>query len=754
MERKEKIYEYIKSDGYIPMSFENLMIMLDVPKNASNEFKEILDELCIEGRIFVTKHKKYMAITPDCAMVSGIIDCSAKGYFAFLIPDDENEEKAFIPGAKLRDALHGDRVVVGIENAQKNSKMTREGVVLRVLERKNEILTGVIMENCKGGYFRLRADNTRIYAHVHIAPEDMNGAQTGDRVAARITEYDKNYDVFGTVEVILGDSESLKGCIEGIIISHNIKQEFDDDTLREAHKIPQEITETDINNRVDLRDKLIFTIDGDDARDFDDAISLDMLPNGNYELGVHIADVTHYVTQNSALDKEAFERGTSVYLADRVIPMLPERLSNGICSLNPNVDRLTLSVTMEIDDSGAVLSHRIENTVINSKERMTYNKVNLIFDGDEALCSEYEHLLHTLNKMRELAKILEQKRDKRGAIQFDFPEPQFVFNDFGKPIDIKKTVRGVSNKMIEEFMLCANETVAEYAFWADMPFVYRVHESPSEEKITAFNNFIKPFGLALKGKYSEENPLHPKELQKILELSQNTPEENMIAMTMLRSLMKAEYKTQNLGHFGLAARYYCHFTSPIRRYPDLTIHRILKSFIAGENVLGYTDFVLEASRHSSETEITAEYAERDVDDLMKAAYMSMNIGRSYEGVVRHISNSGLFIELENSVEGFISVTNMTDDYYEYDKDTLSLRGQRTSNVFMIGDLVCATVMRADIVSRQVEFVLEQDATGKMFEKFRKKDKAKNLIEQNKKSKLKSTSKRRKFVKKNRKKKNG
>ena len=271
------------------------------------------------------------------------------------------------------------------------------------------------MEKQKGGYFRLRADNTRIYAHVHIAPEDMNGAQIGDRVAVRITEYDKNYDVFGTVEVILGDSESLKGCIEGIIITHNIKQEFDDDTLREAHKIPQEITEADIKDRVDLRDKLIFTIDGDDARDFDDAISLDILPNGNFELGVHIADVTHYVTQNSALDKEAFERGTSVYLADRVIPMLPERLSNGICSLNPNVDRLTLSVTMEIDNSGTVLSHRIENTVINSKERMTYNKVNLIFDGDEALCEEYKHLLPTLNKMRELAKILEQKRDKRGA---------------------------------------------------------------------------------------------------------------------------------------------------------------------------------------------------------------------------------------------------------------------------------------------------------------------------------------------------
>ena len=754
MERKERIYEYIKSDSYIPMSFENLMIMLDVPKNASDEFREILDELCIEGKIFVTKHKKYMAITPDCAMVSGTIDCTAKGYFAFLIPDDENEEKVFIPGVKLRDALHGDRVVVGIENAQKNSKMTREGVVLRVLERKNEILTGVILEKQKGGYFRLRADNTRIYAHVHIAPEDMNGAQIGDRVAARITEYDKNYDVFGTVEVILGDSESLKGCIEGIIITHNIKQEFDDDTLREAHKIPQEISEADIKDRVDLRDKLIFTIDGDDARDFDDAISLDILPNGNFELGVHIADVTHYVTQNSSLDKEAFERGTSVYLADRVIPMLPERLSNGICSLNPNVDRLTLSVTMEIDKSGAVLSHRIENTVINSKERMTYNKVNLMFDGDEALCEEYRHLLPTLNKMRELAKILEQKRDKRGAIQFDFPEPQFILNDFGKPIDIVKSVRGVSNKMIEEFMLCANETVAEYAFWADMPFVYRVHESPSEEKLNAFNNFIKPFGLALKGKYSEENPLHPKELQKILEQSQNTPEENMIAMTMLRSLMKAEYKTQNLGHFGLAARYYCHFTSPIRRYPDLTIHRILKSFIAGEDVSKYTDLVSDASHHSSETEITAEYAERDVDDLMKAAYMSMNIGRSYEGVVRHISNSGIFVELENSVEGFISVTNMTDDYYEYNKDTLSLKGQRTSNVFTIGDLVCVTVMRADIVSRQVEFVLEQDATGKMFDKFRKKDKAKSLIEQNKKSKLKSTSKRRKFVKKNRKKNNG
>ncbi len=754
MDRKQRIYEYIKSENYIPMSSENLMIMLDVPKNDTYEFTKILDELCVEGKIFLTKQNRYMAITSSCATVSGTLDCAISGFFGFLIPDDENEEKVFIPGIKHQGALHGDRVLVGIENAQKDSNISREGIVLRVLERKNEILTGVITKTRKHGYFVVKPDNARIYSHIYIAPEDMNGAQIDDRVSLRITQYSKNYDIFGSVEVILGKSDSLKGLIEAIIISHNIKQEFDDETMREASHSPEEITDGDTKNRVDLRNKLIFTIDGDDARDFDDAVSVDILPNGNFELGVHIADVTHYVKTGNALDSEAFLRGTSVYLADRVIPMLPQRLSNGICSLNPHVDRLTLSVTMEIDKSGNVVSHRLENTVINSKERMTYNKANAILNGDTKLCEEYSHIVPALLKMAELAKILEKKRDRRGAIQFDFPETQIICNEFGKPVDIKKAERGVSNKIIEEFMLCANETVAEYAFWADIPFVYRVHESPSEEKLVAFNNFIKPFGLSLKAKYSDENPLHPKELQKVLEQAMGTPEERMIAMTMLRSLMKAEYKTQNLGHFGLAARYYCHFTSPIRRYPDLTIHRILKCFIDGTDTSQYAEFVSDSARHSSETELSAEYAQRDVDDLMKAAYMSMNIGKSYEGVIRHLSNSGIFVELENSVEGFIAVENLTDDYYDYYKESFMLKGRHTSNEFRIGDLVCVTLMRSDIVTRRIDFVLERDATAKMFEKFRKKGKAQALIDKNKKGRQKLSSSRRKFVKKGRKNHNG
>ncbi len=747
MDRKERVYEYLKSENYIPMSSEELMIMLDVPKNDTEEFKRILDELCIDGKIFLTKHKKYMAITPGCATVSGTLDCAMSGYFGFLIPDNKNEEKVFIPGIKHNGALHGDRVLVGIENAKKESESTREGTVLRVLERKNEILTGVITDTRKGGYFRVKPDNLRIYSHINISPDNMNGAQVDDRVAICITDYNKNNDVFGVVDVILGKSDSLKGCIEGIIISHNIKQDFDDDTMKEAFNVDESLSVGDTKNRVDLRDKTIFTIDGDDARDFDDAISLDILKNGNYELGVHIADVTHYVKMGSALDNEAFMRGTSVYLADRVIPMLPQKLSNGICSLNPHVDRLTLSITMEIDKNGNVVSHRLENTVINSKERMTYNNANAILNGDTKLREEYAHIVPVLENMETLAKILEKKRDRRGAIQFDFPESQIICNEFGKPVDIIKYERGTSNKIIEEFMLCANETVAEYAFWADIPFVYRVHQSPSEEKLTAFSNFIKPFGLSLKGRYNEENPLHPKELQKLLEQVLGLPEENIIAMTMLRSLMKAEYKTQNHGHFGLAARYYCHFTSPIRRYPDLTIHRILKSFIAGEDTSKYVDFVSDSAHHSSETELTAEYAERDVDDLMKAAYMSMNIGKSYEGIIRHLSNSGIFVELQNSVEGFIGVENLTDDYYDYDKDNFMLKGRRTANEFRIGDLVYVTVMRADIVSRRIDFVLEQDATAKMFEKFRKKDKAQSVIDTNKRKSQKSSIKRRKFVKK-------
>ncbi|MBQ8301668.1 MAG: ribonuclease R, partial [Clostridia bacterium] len=574
----------------------------------------------------------------------------------------------------------------------------------------------------KDGYFHLRPDNRQIYTKITIAPDMMMTAQIGDRVAVSVVKFSESGKVFGEVVSVLGDDESLKSCIEGIIIGNDIKQEFDKETLLEAEKIPDTVSTKQLQGREDLRDMLIFTIDGDDARDFDDAVSLTLTENGNYYLGVHIADVSEYVTDGSALEHEAYERGTSVYLADRVIPMLPEKLSNGICSLNPKVDRLTLSMFMEITGDGTVVSHKLCKSVICSKERMTYNNVNLILEeNDEVLCEKYNYMIPTLKLMEGLAQILRDKRTRRGAIQFDFPESSVVVDENGEPVEIVKEIRGVSNKMIEEFMLVANETVAEYAFWSEIPFIYRNHEAPSLEKIMAFNDFILRFGLSFKGKIDRDNPIHPKALQQVLDEIKDTPEERIVSTNMLQSLMKAQYTEENLGHFGLAAKYYCHFTSPIRRYPDLAIHRILKDFLDGnltESKYPYLkSYVAAAGKRSTDCEINAEHTERDVDDLMKAAYMSKFIGETFEGVVANVTNFGMFVELENSVEGLVRVENMTDDYYEFDEKTTTLCGRRKKRTYRTGDIVKVVLARADIMLRQIDFVLAKDANKKLLKSF-------------------------------------
>ncbi len=713
MNRKDRICAYISSKEYIPLMFDELAAVLDVPEEAKTELKEILDELCSEEKIYITKKNRYMPVESERDTVTGKLSCNAKGYFGFVL--QEGGEDIFVKGDDMNGALNGDTVVVRINETAVNGH--REGKVIRIAQRGNSTLVGVFYNDDENHYF-LRPDNRRIYTKIKVAPDDMMEAEIGDRAAVEIIGYDDD-GVYGSVLTVLGREDSLKGYIEGIIIEHEIKQTFDDETLKEAEAVPDSVT--DISGRTDFRNKLIFTIDGDDARDFDDAVSLDILDNGNYYLGVHIADVTHYVTEGSALDSEAFYRGTSVYLADRVIPMLPQKLSNGICSLNPNVDRLTLSVMMEIDKSGQVLSHSLEKSVINSKERMTYNNVTAILEGGTELRKRYSHIVPTLEKMRELSDILEKMRSDRGAIDFDFPETAVIVDEDGEPVDIVPEERGISNKMIEEFMLTANETVAEYAYWSELPFVYRTHEPPSEDKINAFNSFISHFGLLLKGKLDKDNPVHPKALQNILEAVKGTPEERMVSSTMLRSLMKAEYKPENLGHFGLSAKYYCHFTSPIRRYPDLLIHRILKEFINGElddRRLGhYTKLTAEASARSSETEVNAEYTERDVDELMKTAYMASYVGGEFKGVVANVTNFGMFVELENSVEGLVRVENMNEDYFEYDETASALIGHRTGITYKIGDEVEVVLMKADIMLRQLDMVLTGDATSGMFRKF-------------------------------------
>lgn len=748
MNRKERILSYISSEEYIPLKIKELAMVLDVPEADSEEFAEILNELCDEGKICKSKKGRYIAVEGESSHVVGHLSCNAKGYFGFLICDDADEEDVFISGDNMGTALNGDKVLVCLSKETGKSNH-REGRVVRILERHNKTIVGVIYKE-KDGYYCLSPDNRQIYTKIRIAPEKMMSAQIGDRVAVNIIKYTDSGKVFGEVISVLGEKESLKSCVEGIILSNNIKQEFDKETIYEAEKIQQSVKPNQIDGREDLRDMLIFTIDGDDARDFDDAVSLTINENGNYYLGVHIADVSEYVTDGSALEHEAYERGTSVYLADRVIPMLPERLSNGICSLNPKEDRLTLSVFMEISGDGKVINHKLCKSVICSKERMTYNNVNSILENnDDALCARYKYMIPTLKMMESLAQILRNKRIQRGAIQFDFPESKVIVNKEGEPVEIVKEVRGISNKMIEEFMLCANETVAEYAFWSEIPFIYRNHEAPSIEKICAFNEFIMNFGLSLKGKIDRDNPIHPKSLQKVLDDIASTPEERIVSSTMLQSLMKAKYSDENLGHFGLAAKYYCHFTSPIRRYPDLAIHRILKDFIDGtlseEQIPYLKNYVAAAGVQSSEREISAEHTERDVNDLMKTAYMSNFIGDTFEGVISNITNFGMFIELENSVEGLIRLENMTDDYYLFDEKTNTLTGKRKKRIYKSGDIVKVVLAKADILLRQIDFVLERDATKKLLNSFeerkksvkpKKKDNKKNFAKKYKRKKKK------------------
>ncbi|MCD8390567.1 MAG: ribonuclease R, partial [Firmicutes bacterium] len=718
-ERKSKILAYLSSKEYVPLRRRELVTVLDVPKSDEEEFNVLLHALMDEGKIYISKTGRYVPSTDASKTVTGVLHCNARGYFGFVSPDS-GEAEVYVAGKSLNSALDGDTVLAGIDkqaSAGRFENANSEGHIIRVLKRAHTTFAGTVYEG-KSGVILVKPDNMKIYAHIKISKE--NKALIGKRVCVEITKYGKSDKIQGKVIEVLGDRDSVRGYIDGIIIENGIKSEFDAETLAEAENAPAEITEADLKGRLDLRDELIFTIDGASAKDFDDAVSLEILENGNYYLGVHIADVTRYVTQGSALDNEAFERATSVYLADRVIPMLPERLSNGICSLNPNEDRLTLSVFMEIDGGGNVVKHSLNESVIRSKERMTYEDTNAIFDGDEALREKYAHLLPTLNAMAELAEILNKKREKRGAIQFDFPETQIKVNENAEPVDISYYTRGISNKMIEEFMLSANETVAETAFWAELPFVYRAHEAPSTDKITAFNEFLKNFGLRIKGGFGDNESVHPKALQQILDAVKDRPEERVVADSMLHSLMKADYRPECIGHFGLAAKYYCHFTSPIRRYPDLAIHRILKEYINNgtEGLSKFNAFVHNASARSSEAEVSAETAERAVDDLMKAKYMTDFVGNAYDAVITSITTFGVFVTLENSVEGLIRLQNMTDDYYEYDEKTRTLTGRRKNRIYKIGDKVRVMLMRADLQLRQVDFVFEEAADAKMLKRFK------------------------------------
>lgn len=713
MDRKERVLKFIQSKDYTPLKFKEMCIVLDVPSFERHELLDILETLVSERRIIMTKKGRYIPTKTSIKTVAGVLSCNKRGFFGFVRPENaEEDEEIFVHGIDMGGAIDGDSVIVEILNNRKY-KNSPEGRVIKITKRGNTSVIGVI-DNKENKLYKLNSDDGRIYSKIYIEPNNMMGAKTGDRVIAEITRYERGC-IYCIVKKILGKQDELIGITEGIIFSHNLRTEFPKAVIEQLDSIPDTIENEDITKRRDLRDMTIFTIDGDDSKDFDDAVSIEKTDDG-FLLGVHIADVTHYVKEGEPLDKEAFMRGTSVYLADRTIPMLPEKLSNGICSLNPHVDRLTLSVFMQFDKDGNRLDYKIEKSIICSCERMTYKNVAALLDGeDKALEKRYKDILPSLRLMKRLSAKLEKMRTKRGSIDFDIPEVRPILNDQGEPVGVCPEERLVSHKMIESFMLAANEAVAEFAVEKELPFVYRIHENLSMEKLAAVKEFLKDIGVKLIGRVDEDNPLKPKQVQSILNRTKDTPMEKMVSTYMLRSMMKAKYSPNCIGHFGLAAEYYCHFTSPIRRYPDLAIHRILKEKIDRKlnkkRIAQLVSFVTDASVKSSDCEIEAMYCEREVDELMKTAYMQQFIGDSFDAKISSITSFGIFAELENGIEGLIRLETMKSDYYEFDQTMFRLTGERTGRVYNIGDSLEIVLIRADIQSRQIDFILKEDANA-------------------------------------------
>jgi ribonuclease R len=699
---RKNIINFMEDKVYKPMLKEELAIQFGLEGKEMKAFYKVLEDMEKEGTIIKTRNERY-GIVDKMNLIVGKLEGNEKG-FGFLIPDDRTKEDVFIPAEEMNGAIHGDKVIVRIVSKGEPGRK-EEGEVIRVLERANETIVGTFESSKNFGF--VVADDPRIAYDIFIPKADINGAKTNQKVVVEITRWpEKRRNPEGKVTEILGFVGEKGTDILSIIKQFKLPEEFLDKVKEQAETIEQTVKKEEIENRVDLRNLNAFTIDGADAKDLDDAVSIEILDNGNYKLGVHIADVSHYVRERSALDKEAYKRGNSVYLIDRVIPMLPKELSNGICSLNPNVDRLTLSVFMEIDKNGNVINHEIVEGVIRSKERLVYDDVsNLLENEDLEAARKLKNVSDDLKAMEKLCKILYEKREKRGSIDFDFPEAKIILDDDGIPVDIDKEDRRIANRMIEEFMLVCNETIAEHMYWAEMPFLYRVHEEPDIEKINDFNKFIHNFGYVIKG----TQEVHPKELQRLTKEVKGKKEETLINMLLLRSLKKARYSSEENIHFGLAAKYYCHFTAPIRRYPDLQIHRIIKMYINGKldyDEQGRLESILpEVADHTSTTERTAEEAEREVEDLKIAEYMSKKIGNVYEGMISSLTHFGMFVQLDNTVEGLVHFSNMIDDYYEFDEEKYYIIGEHTNKIYRLGDTVKITVVGADLIKRTVDFML-------------------------------------------------
>lgn len=696
--------EYIESKDYRSSKAEELAAYFDIGRGEIKEFKKVLGEMEKEGLILRNNKEKYRPFNSEYVVI-GTIEGNEKG-FGFLLPIDKEREDIFIPADSMNGAMHGDSVIVNIVKKQEGERRS-EGEVVRILERVNRKLIGSFEDNANFGF--LIPDDHRIAYDIFIPKELKNGAKNGQKVVVELTMWpEQRRNPEGRVIDILGYPNEKGVDILSIIKQFQLPEKFPKEVINETDAIEENISEKDLEGRLDLRNLKTFTIDGEDAKDFDDAISIEKLDNDNYKLGVHIADVTHYVRANTELDKEAYKRGTSVYLIDRVIPMLPEKLSNGVCSLKPNEDRLTLSVIMEIDPKGKVVDHEIVESVISSKQRLIYDDVSdFIENEDEDAKSKLSNILTELKQMEELMEILMKKRHTRGSIDFDFAETFIELDKNGIPIDVRKAERRIANRMIEEFMLVTNETVSERFYWADTPFLYRIHEEPNPEKLKQFGEFIHNFDYSLKG-----SEIHPKQLQELIEEIKGKKEELVISTLLLRSLKKAKYSEIKDIHFGLAAEHYSHFTAPIRRYPDLMIHRIIKDSINGrlssKKEKSYEEILPEVAEHTSMAERRAEEAEREVDDLKMAQYMSGKIGEQFQGIISSVTNFGLFVQLENTIEGLVHFNIMDDDYYIFDEENYYIVGERSHKIYRLGDEVKIEVIGADIGKKNIDFKLVHD----------------------------------------------
>ena len=728
MEDKENlILNFMAEETYVPMKAKEIATILCVPKTEYSVFNEVLKKLEEEYKIQKNRKSKY-SLVDSKRYITGVFRANEKGFGFVKVQGREDE--IYISKNHTKNALNGDTVLIEIVESKKESGHSIEGRIIKILTRDKDTVVGVFVNSRNYGF--VVPDDRKLGTDIFISKKNFGKARNNSKVLVKITKYPENgKNAEGEIIEVLGNINEAGVDMLSLIKDYKLPYEFPEAVVEEAKSYREEDIEKDIEGRLDLRDKEIFTIDGEDAKDLDDAINVKKLENGNYELGVHIADVSHYVKEGSKLDKEGLIRGTSIYMLDRVIPMLPRELSNGICSLNEKKDRLTLSVIMEINNEGQVVSSQIKKSVINVTRRMSYNEIATILKyynrenekevvndikvakqkienlkNDIKLLEECKKYIKHFKQMEELAKILKKRREKQGSLNLDIPETKIVLDKDGFAIDVKKYELSFANEIIEQFMLTANETVAETFYWLEAPFIYRVHEEPDEDKILELNKFLYNFGYKIKG--SKDN-IHPKAFAEVLEDIKGKEEERVISTLILRTLKVARYESENKGHFGIASKYYCHFTSPIRRYPDLFIHRVISKYLSDnynvneETLEKYNEQATNYANQSSEREKVAQKVERDSIDIKKAEFMQDKIGEEFEGIVSSITSFGMFVELESTVEGLIRFENLGDEYFIYDENRKTLTGEKTKTTYKIGDKVKIRVIHADKITRQIDF---------------------------------------------------